>query len=188
MSLGNFISHTTCFSTLGNLEIWNSGKRLEKVSFHSKPKERHCHVQLPRYCTHFTCSQSIFQIPQSEPSILHELITSRNLIWILKRQRNWSSNCQHLLDHRKSKRIPEKTSTFSSLTMKKPLIVWITTNCGNFSKRWEYQTTLPTSWETSMQVKKQQLEPSIESQTGSRLGKECVKAIFSPFLFNFYVE
>ena len=108
MSLGNFISHTTCFSTLGNLEIWSSGKRLEKVSFHSNPKERHCHVQLPHNCTHFTCSQSIFQIPPSEPSILHKLITSRSLIWILKRQRNWSSNCQHLLDHRKSKRIPEK--------------------------------------------------------------------------------
>ena len=37
----------------------------------------------------------------------------------------------------------------------KPLIVWITTNCGKFLKRWEYQTTLPASWETCMQVKKQ---------------------------------
>ena len=33
---------------------------------------------------------------------------------------------QHLLDHRKIKRIPEKTSP--SLTMLKPLTVWITTN------------------------------------------------------------
>ena len=33
--------------------------------------------------------------------------------------------------------------------------VWITTNCGKFWKRWEYQTTLPASWETCMQVKKQ---------------------------------
>ena len=24
-------------------------------------------------------------------------------------------------------------------------VVWITTNCGNFFKRWEYQTTLPAS-------------------------------------------
>ena len=37
--------------------------------------------------------------------------------------------------------------------------VWITTNCGKFLKRWEYQTTLLVSWETCMQVKKQQLEP-----------------------------
>ena len=40
--------------------------------------------------------------------------------------------------------------------------VWITINYGKFFKRWEYQTTLPTSWEICMQVKKQQLEPDIE--------------------------
>ena len=33
----------------------------------------------------------------------------------------------------------------ASLTMLKPLIVWITTNCGKFLKRWEYQTILPVS-------------------------------------------
>ena len=33
--------------------------------------------------------------------------------------------------------------------------VWITTHCGKFLKRQEYQTTLPASWETSMQIKKQ---------------------------------
>ena len=48
------------------------------------------------------------------------------------------------------------------------LNVWITTNCGKFLKRWEYQTTLPASWETCMQVKKQQLEPDMEQQTGSK--------------------
>jgi len=31
------------------------------------------------------------------------------------------------------------------ITMLKPLTVWITTNCGKFLKRWEYQTTLPAS-------------------------------------------
>ena len=29
----------------------------------------------------------------------------------------------------------------------KALTVWITTDCGKFFKRWEYQTTWPTSWE-----------------------------------------
>ena len=38
-----------------------------------------------------------------------------------------------------------KTSTSASLTMLKPLTVWITRNCGKFLKRWEYQTTLPAS-------------------------------------------
>ena len=34
-----------------------------------------------------------------------------------------------------------KTSISALLTMPKPLAVWITTNCGKFFKRWEYQTT-----------------------------------------------
>ena len=34
--------------------------------------------------------------------------------------------------------------------------------CGNFLKRWEYQTTWPASWEICMQVKKQQLELDME--------------------------
>ena len=45
-----------------------------------------------------------------------------------------------------------------------------------FFKRWEYQTTLPASWETCMQVKNHQLELDMEQQTGSNLGKEYVKA------------
>ena len=52
-----------------------------------------------------------------------------------KRQRNQRSNSQHVLDHRKSKIIPEKTSTSASLTTSKPLTVWITINCGKFFKR-----------------------------------------------------
>ena len=37
-----------------------------------------------------------------------------------------------------------------------------------FFKRWEYQTTWPASWETDMQVRKQQLELDTEQQTGSK--------------------
>ena len=50
--------------------------------------------------------------------------------------------------------------------------VWITTNYGEFLKSWEYQTSLPVSWETCMWAKKQQLEPDIEQWTGSKLEKE----------------
>ena len=60
----------------------------------------------------------------------------------------------------------------------------ITTNCEKFFKKWEYQTTL----ETCMQVKKQQLEPYMEQQTDSKLGKEYDKAVLSPCLFNLYTE
>ena len=55
-----------------------------------------------------------------------------------------------------------------SMTMPKPLAVWITINYGKFFKRWEYQTTWPASWETYMQVRKQQLELDMEQQTGSK--------------------
>ena len=61
-----------------------------------------------------------------------------------------------------------KISISALLTMPKPLTVWITINCGKFWKRWEYQTTWPTSWETYMQVRKQQLELDREQQTGSK--------------------
>ena len=56
--------------------------------------------------------------------------------------------------------------------------VWITTNCGKFLEKWEYQTTLPATWETCVQVKKQQLELDMEQQTGSKLGKEYIKAVY----------
>ena len=70
-----------------------------------------------------------------------------------------------------------KTYTSTLLTMLKPLIVWVKTNCGKFLKRWEYQTTWPASWETCMHVNRQQLELDMEQQTGSKSGKEYNKAV-----------
>ena len=71
-----------------------------------------------------------------------------------------------------------KTSTSGLLTTPKPLTVWITTNCGKFLKTWEYQPTLPVSWKICILVKKQQLEPDMKQQTGSKSGKEYVKAVY----------
>ena len=51
-----------------------------------------------------------------------------NICWIMEKQEN-----------------SRKTSISALLTMPKPLTVWITTNCGKFFKRWDYQTTLPAS-------------------------------------------
>ena len=42
---------------------------------------------------------------------------------------------------------------------------------------WDGTIRPPFSWETCMQVKKQQLELDMEQQTGSKLGKEYVKAV-----------
>ena len=47
-------------------------------------------------------------------------------------------------------------------------------DCVNHNKLWkflksgDYQVTLPASWETCMQLKKQQLEPDMEQQTSSK--------------------
>ena len=78
----------------------------------------------------------------------------------------------------KKQKSSRKTSIFALLAMPKPLTVWITVNCEKFWKRWEYQTTWSASWETYMQVKKQQLELDMEEQTGSKSGKEYVKAVY----------
>ena len=56
--------------------------------------------------------------------------------------------------------------------------VWISTNCGKFWKRWEYQTTWLASWEICMHVSKQQLELDMEQQTGSKWEKEYIKAVY----------
>ena len=78
-----------------------------------------------------------------------------NICWIIQKARN-----------------SRETSTSALYTTPKPLTVWITTNCGKFLERWEYQNTLPASWETCMQVKEQQLELDVEEWTGYKLGKE----------------
>ena len=86
-----------------------------------------------------------------------------NICWIIKNAREFQK---------------KKRSISAILTMPKPLAVWITINFGKFWKRWEYQTTWPASWEICMQAKKQQLELHMEQQTGSKLGKEYVKAVY----------
>ena len=72
-----------------------------------------------------------------------------NICWIIKKAREFQKNI-----------------SFCLWTKPKPSTVWITVNCGKFWKRWAYQTTWPASWETGMQVRKQQLELDMEQQTG----------------------
>ena len=79
--------------------------------------------------------------------------------------RNQIANICWIIQKAKTSR---KTSISSSLTMPKPLTVWITINCAKFWKRWAYQTTWPAPWETCMQVRKQQLELDMEQQTASK--------------------
>ena len=130
-----------------NLESSAVATGLENVSFHSNPKERQCQrmFKLLLNCTHLTGQQSKAQNFPRQASTVREPRSFRCSFCIQKRQRNQRSNCQYPLDHRKSKRIPEKASTSALLTTLKSLTVWITIICGKFLKIWECQTTLPAS-------------------------------------------
>ena len=79
-------------------------------------------------------------------------------------------------NHWKSKRVPEKIY-FCFIDYAKAFDC-VDHNCGKFLKRWEYQTTWPASWEICIQVKKQQLELDMGQHTGSKSGKEYVKAVY----------
>ena len=72
----------------------------------------------------------------------------------------------------------QKNIYFCFIDYAKALTVRITTNCGKYLKRWEYQTTLPASWEICRQVKRQHLELDMEQQTGSKSEKENVKVVY----------
>ena len=89
---------------------------------------------------------------------------------------------------KQERKTSRKTATSALLTTPKHLTVQSTTNCGKFLKRWEYQTTLPASWEICMHVKKQQLELDIEQQTGSKLGKEYGKAVYCHPAYLTYIQ
>ena len=144
-------------------QFWKTQQWLQENVFIPIPKKGNAR-ELSNYCT--------FALISHTSKVMLKLLQARlqkygNLQLLKKRQRNQNSNCQHLLDHRRSKRVPEKTFTSALLTIPKPLTPWIKTNCGKFWKRQEYQNTLPASWKICMQVKKQQLELDMEQQTGS---------------------
>ena len=80
-----------------------------------------------------------------------------------------------------------KTSDSVSLTMLKPLTVWITAKCGKFLNRWEYQTTLPASWETCVQDKNN--STGHETMDWFQIGKGVHQGFILPScLFNLYAE
>ena len=91
-----------------------------------------------------------------------EIKLPANICWIIKKAREFQKNIYFcFIDY-----------------AKKPMTVWITTNCGKFFKGLECQTTWPALWEIYMPVKKQQLELDMEQQTYSKLEKEYIKAVY----------
>ena len=153
-----------------NLENSSVAARLEKVSFHSNPKERQCQIMLKLMHNAFISHNSkvMLKILQArlQQYVNRELQGVQdgfrkgrgtqdqiaNIRWIIKKAREFQKN------------IYFRFTDYIS----KPLTVWITINCGKFFKRWEYQTTWLASWETCMQVRKQQLELDMEQLAGSK--------------------
>ena len=74
-----------------------------------------------------------------------------NIHWIIEKARDLQKNIYFCL--------VDYTKAFNCV---------ITTKNEKFLKRWEYQTTLPASWEICKRVKKQQLELDMEQHTGSK--------------------
>ena len=121
--------------------------------------------KLQHNCTNLTSSKVMLKILQArlQQYVNHELPDVQagfrkgrwtrdriaNIRWIIEKAREFQKNIY-----------------FCFIDYVKPLTVWITTNCGKLLKRWDYQTTLPASWEICMQIKKQHLELDMEQQIG----------------------
>ena len=149
-----------------NLENSAVATGLKKASFHSNPREGQCSI--------YHMTEVISHTSKVKLNTLQARLQQYMNLWEL-------SDVQTGI--RKAEESEIKLSTFTgsgrkqgnsrrttisaSSTLFKSLILWIITNSGKFFKRQEYQTTLPVSWETCIQVKKQQLEPDTE-QTGSK--------------------
>ena len=146
-----------------NVEYSAVATGLEKVSFHSNPKE----------CSNY---HTIALISHASKVML-KILQARHQQYVnhefpdvqagFRKGRGTRDQIANIHWIRKKQESCRKTSISALLTMPKTLTVWITINGGKFWKRWEYQTTWPASWEICMQVRKQQLELDMEPQTGS---------------------
>ena len=161
---------------------------LEKVSFHSNPKERQCQ-KCSNYHTIALISHAskvvlkIFQVRlqqymnQELPDVQAGFRKGRGI-------RDQIANIHWILEKARIKL--QKNIYFCFIDYAK-VFVWITENYGKFLKTWEHQTTLSASWEICMQVKKQQLELDMEQQTDwFQIGKGVRQGcILSPCLLTY---
>ena len=95
--------------------------------------------KLSQNCAHFTCQEGNAQSPSSKVSAVCEPRNSRCTSCIQKRQKNQRSNCQYPLDHRKSKRIPEKKIYFCFIDYAKAF------DCVDHNKLWKILKEMGTS-------------------------------------------
>ena len=79
----------------------------------------------------------IFQV-RLQQDVNHELLDVQAGFRKGRRIRDQIANIHWIIE--KAREV-QKNSTSALLTTLKPFTVWITTHCGNFFKRWKYQTT-----------------------------------------------
>ena len=162
-----------------NLENSAVATGLEKVRFHSNPKEVQ-RKECSNYCTIVLISHASKTMLKILQARLPQYV-NRELPDIqggFRKSRGTRDQIVTSIRPLKKQESSRKTSTSALLTMLNPLTVWTTTNCGKILKSWKYQTTWPASWEICMQVKKQQLELDMEQQPGSKSRKEYIKAVY----------
>ena len=116
-----------------NMENSAVATGLEKVSFHSNPKERQCQtmLKLPHYCTLSHTSKVMLKILQArlQQHMNRELPDVQGGFSKGRGTRDQISTSAGSWKKQESSR---KTSISALLTMLKPLTVWITINCGKF--------------------------------------------------------
>ena len=136
----------------------SSDHRTGKVSFHSNPKGNT--KECPNSCTIALISHATKVMLKILQARLQQYVNWEfpDVQVGFRRVKEPEIKLSAFTGSQRKQGNSRKTSTSASLTMLKPLTVWITTTCAKFWKRWEYQTTWPVSWEICVQVKKQQLE------------------------------
>ena len=124
-------------------------------------------LKLPQNCTHLHTSKVMLKILQArlQQYMNREFRDAQAGFRKGRGTRDQIANICWIIEKQESSRKP---SISALLTTPKPSTVWITINCEKFWKRWEYETIWPASWETYMQVRKQQLELAMGQQTGSK--------------------
>ena len=112
---------------------------LEMVSFHYNLKERQCQrmLKLPHNCVHLTCDQSNAQNSSSQASSAREQRTSKFQMFKLDLEKPEEPEIKlpTFVGSQKKQESSREISTSISLSMLKPLTVWITKNYRKFVKR-----------------------------------------------------
>ena len=127
-----------------NLESSVVTTGLEKVSFRSNPKESNA-KECSNYHTIALISQASKIMLEILQVSLQQYVNVKFQMFKLDLEKAEEPEIKLPTSVESSKKQESSRKTSSLLTMSKPLTVWVTTNCGKFFKRWEYQTTLPAS-------------------------------------------